>query len=105
MKKSGKFLAAVLLTALALGPAACTNMTKTQQGTVSGAAGGALVGAAIGAIAGGRSGAAAGAAIGGAAGGLAGAIVGNTQEQYEQGFSREPVEESTYERRGYRPPD
>ena len=105
MKKSGKFLAAALLAVLALGPAACTNMTKTQQGTVSGATGGALVGATIGAIARGRSGAAAGAAIGGVAGGLAGAIVGNTQEQYDQGFSREPAEYPDYEQRGYRPPN
>ena len=98
-----KFLALAMVTALSFGSLACTNMNKTQQGAVSGAAGGALVGAVIGAVAGGRSGAAMGAAIGGATGGLAGIIVGNTQEQYDQGYSPEPPVNSNYAQ-GYRPP-
>ena len=79
-----KLMSVTLLAALALGPAGCTNMSKTDQGATSGAVGGALVGATIGAIAGGRTGAAAGAAIGAAAGGVGGAIVGNTQEQNDR---------------------
>jgi uncharacterized protein YcfJ len=93
------------MAALALGPAACANMTKTQQGTVSGAAGGALVGTVIGAVAKGNSkGAAAGAAIGAVAGGLAGAMVGNTQEQYDQGYSKEAPADPAYKGRDYKAP-
>jgi uncharacterized protein YcfJ len=105
MKKTHRILVITLMAALALGPAACTNMTKTEQGAVSGAAGGALVGAVIGAVADGKRGAGAGAAIGAAAGGLAGLIVGNTQEQYDQGYSRKPPEKDPqYESDGYKPP-
>jgi ABC-type Mn2+/Zn2+ transport system permease subunit len=104
MKKSNRFLVSALAVALALGPAACTNMTKTQQGTVSGAAGGALLGTVIGAVANGRSGAAAGAVIGAVAGGLAGVIVGNTQEQYDQGYCRETDDDNPSYDRGYQPP-
>ena len=103
MKGLNKFLALVMVTALIFGPLACTNMTKTHQGSVSGAAGGALVGAIIGAIAGGQSGAAVGAAIGGAAGELAGVIVGNTQDQYDQGYYPAPPVNYNYEQ-GYRLP-
>jgi phage tail tape-measure protein len=84
MKWLNKFLALAMVTALVFGASACTNMTKTQQNTITGAAGGALVGAIIGAIAGGKSGAAVGAAIGGAAGELAVVVIGNTQETNDQ---------------------
>jgi len=98
-----KVITVTLLAALALGPVGCTNMTKTEQGATSGAVGGALVGATIGAIVGGRTGAAAGAAIGGAVGGVGGAIVGNTQEQYDRGYSREGnTTETGYTDREYR---
>jgi len=103
MKKLNGILALALAGPLICASLACTNMTKTQQGTVSGATGGALIGTVIGAVAGGRSGAAVGAAMGGAAGGLAGAIVGNTQEQYDQGYCPETPVNYSYEQ-GYRPP-
>ena len=60
------FTVFILSLALAAGPMACTNMTKTQQGVVSGGAIGALGGAGIAAIAGGSG--TIGALIGGAAG-------------------------------------
>lgn len=58
--------------------AACTNMSRTQQGTVSGAAIGAAAGAGISAIAGGRG--TVGALIGGGIGALAGGLYGNSKE-------------------------
>ncbi|MDR2724781.1 MAG: cell envelope biogenesis protein OmpA [Candidatus Adiutrix sp.] len=99
-----KLMATALVAALALGPMACTNMTKTEQGATSGAVGGALIGATIGAIAGGRSGAAAGAAIGGAVGGVGGAIAGNTQEQYDRGYTPKTETDPAYKESGYRAP-
>ena len=68
----------ILSLALAAGPMACTNMTKTQQGVVSGGAIGALGGAGIAAIAGGSG--TIGALIGGAAGAIAGGVVGHNAE-------------------------
>ena len=68
----------VLSLALAAGPMACTNMTKTQQGVVSGGAIGALGGAGIAAIAGGSG--TIGALIGGAAGAIAGGVIGHNAE-------------------------
>jgi len=106
MLKSNRFIVITLMAALTLGPAACTNMTKTEQGAVSGAAGGALVGATIGGIAQGWRGAGKGAAIGAVAGGVAGAIFGNTQEQKDQGYYHQPRrggDETGYDNRGYRP--
>ena len=72
------FTVFILSLALAAGPLACTNMTKTQQGVVSGGAIGALGGAGIGAIAGGSG--TIGALIGGAAGAIAGGVIGNNAE-------------------------
>jgi hypothetical protein len=57
--------------------AACTNMTPTQQGTMSGGVIGAGAGAGIAAISGGN--AWTGAAIGGVAGAIAGNIHGSRQ--------------------------
>ena len=72
------FTVFILSLALAAGPMACTNMTKTQQGVVSGGAIGALGGAGIAAIAGGSG--TIGALIGGAAGAIAGGVIGNNAE-------------------------
>ena len=72
------FTVFILSLALAAGPMACTNMTKTQQGVVSGGAIGALGGAGIAAIAGGSG--TIGALIGGAAGAIAGGVVGHNAE-------------------------
>lgn len=68
-------LASVLVCGTLVG---CTNMNKTQQGTLTGAAGGALVGAGISAIAGGSG--SVGALIGGGIGALAGGLYGNSKE-------------------------
>ena len=57
----------------------CTNMTPTEQSTLSGAAIGALGGAAIGGLSGGNAGV--GAVIGGAAGAVVGNIYGRNQSQ------------------------
>lgn len=77
MKKIG-YLFAIPTLALSVG---CTNMTPTQQSTLSGAAIGALGGAAIGGLSGGSAGT--GALIGGAAGAVVGNIYGrNKQQQY-----------------------
>ncbi|MDG4595280.1 MAG: glycine zipper domain-containing protein [Candidatus Contendobacter sp.] len=57
----------------------CTNMTPTEQSTLSGAAIGALGGAAIGGLTGGSAGT--GAIIGGAAGAVVGNIYGRNQQQ------------------------
>ena len=57
----------------------CTNMTPTQQSTLSGAAIGALGGAAIGGLSGGSAGT--GAIIGGAAGAVVGNIYGRNQKK------------------------
>ncbi|MDS4040626.1 MAG: glycine zipper domain-containing protein [Candidatus Competibacter sp.] len=75
MKKIG-YLIAIPVIAFSVG---CTNMTPTQQSTLSGAAIGALGGAAIGGLTGGSAGA--GAAIGGAAGAVVGNIYGRNQQQ------------------------
>ena len=79
MKRSMTACAALALcSSLALGPLACTHMTKTQQGALSGAGAGALVGAGISAIAGGSG--TMGALIGGGLGALAGGIYGHEKE-------------------------
>lgn len=57
--------------------AACTNMSRTQQGVASGAALGALGGAGIAAISGGAAGW--GALTGAGVGALAGGIIGHEQ--------------------------
>jgi len=75
MKKIG-YLFAVPALALGVG---CTNMTPTQQSTMSGAAIGALGGAAIGGLTGGNAGT--GALIGGAAGAVVGNLHGRNQQQ------------------------
>lgn len=64
---------AVLLGAMALGGAACTNPYSPTQRAVGGGLLGAAGGAAIGGIAGGGSGAAIGAGLGAAAGAVGGA--------------------------------
>lgn len=77
MKKFG-FLIAIPAVAISVG---CTNMTPTEQSTLSGAAIGALGGAAIGGLTGGNAGT--GALIGGAAGAVVGNLHGrNKQQQY-----------------------
>lgn len=68
-------VATVLCTSLALGATGCTQMTRTQQGTLSGAGIGALAGAGISAISGGSG--TMGALIGGGLGALAGGIYGH----------------------------
>ena len=68
----------VMSLALSLGPLACTNMTKTEQGVVSGGALGALGGAGIAAIAGGSG--TMGALIGAGAGAIAGGVIGYKDE-------------------------
>jgi osmotically inducible lipoprotein OsmB len=75
MKKIG-FLIAIPAVAFSVG---CTNMTPTQQSTMSGAAIGALGGAAIGGLTGGNAGT--GALIGGAAGAVVGNLHGRNQQQ------------------------
>jgi hypothetical protein len=57
----------------AIGGAGCTNMTPSQQGTLSGAAIGAAGGAGIAAIAGGDAG------VGAIVGGVVGGIVGHAE--------------------------
>ncbi len=75
-----KNLALICILALTLGMGiGCTNMSKTQQGTVSGAALGAAAGTGIAAIAGGSLGW--GALAGAGAGAVAGALIGNDQEK------------------------
>jgi len=75
MNKIG-YLIAIPALALNVG---CTNMTPTEQSTLSGAAIGALGGAAIGGLSGGNAGV--GAVIGGAAGAVVGNIYGRNQPQ------------------------
>lgn len=75
MTKIG-YLIAIPALALSVG---CTNMTPTEQSTLSGAAIGALGGAAIGGLSGGNAGV--GAVIGGAAGAVVGNIYGRNQQQ------------------------
>ena len=72
------FTVFILSLALAAGPMACTNMTKTEQGVVSGGALGALGGAGIAAIAGGSG--TMGALIGAGAGAIAGGVIGYKDE-------------------------
>jgi len=79
-----KPLALGLLLLLVL-PIACTNMTKTQQGSVSGVAGGAAIGAVIGqAIGRNTHGTLVGAGIGAVVGGIAGTMVGSYMDKQEQ---------------------
>ncbi len=80
MKKIG-FLIAIPAIALSVG---CTNMTPTEQSTLSGAAIGTLGGAAIGGLTGGSAGA--GAAIGGAAGAVVGNIYGRNQQKNQSRY-------------------
>lgn len=68
----------IVIPALALS-VGCSNMTPTEQSTLSGAAIGALGGAAIGGLSGGNAGV--GAVIGGAAGAVVGNIYGRNQQQ------------------------
>lgn len=75
MTKIG-YLIAIPALALSVG---CTNMTPTEQSTLSGAAIGAPGGAAIGGLSGGNAGV--GAVIGGAAGAVVGNIYGRNQQQ------------------------
>ncbi len=75
MRKIG-YLIAIPALAFSVG---CTNMTPTEQSTLSGAAIGALGGAAIGGLSGGSAGT--GAIIGGVAGGVVGNIYGRNQQQ------------------------
>lgn len=75
MKKMSCLLA---IPAIALG-VGCTNMTPTEQSTLSGAAIGALGGAAISGLSGGNAGV--GALVGGAAGAVVGNIYGQKQEK------------------------
>lgn len=72
-----RLLILALVASLAFPMAACTNMNKTQQGTLSGAAVGALGGAGISALAGGSG--TIGAAIGAVAGGIGGALYGHNK--------------------------
>ena len=82
MKKM-TYLFAVPVLAFSVG---CTNMTPTEQSTLSGAAIGAIGGAAIGGLTGGDAGV--GALIGGAAGAVAGNIYGRNQEQKTKGSKK-----------------
>lgn len=76
-----KKILALSLMVLFLGGMGCTNMNRTQQGTLSGAALGALGGAGIAAISGGAAGW--GALTGAGLGALAGGIVGHeTRSRY-----------------------
>lgn len=70
-----KLFAICLLSLVCVSGLACTNMNRTQQGTLSGAALGALGGAGIAAISGGAAGW--GALTGAGLGALAGGIVGH----------------------------
>ncbi|MDR2724860.1 MAG: OmpA family protein [Candidatus Adiutrix sp.] len=91
-----KLLALCLLLLLAM-PAACTNMTKTQQGSVSGAAGGAAVGAVLGqAIGRNTQGTMIGAGIGAVVGGIAGTMIGSYMDQQEQQLRQ--LEEASIQR-------
>lgn len=73
-------IAIVLLSGtLLMGSLGCTNMNKTQQGTLSGAALGALAGGGISAIAGGSG--TIGALVGGGVGALAGGLYGNSKSK------------------------
>ena len=83
MKRLSVFL---LMGALLLGSAGCTNMSRTQQGALSGAAGGALVGGGLSVLAGGSG--TTGALIGGGLGALAGGIYGNQQDRNDYYYDR-----------------
>lgn len=76
-----KILIATMLVAC-LGFAACTNMSRTQQGALSGGAIGAGAGLGISALTGGSLGM--GALIGGGLGAVAGGLYGNEQESQGQ---------------------
>ena len=70
------FLVSLLIVSLSF--AACTNMTKTQQGALSGGAIGAGAGLGIAALTGGALGM--GTLLGGGLGAVAGGLYGNQQE-------------------------
>lgn len=72
------FFTVLLAGTMVFGSLGCTNMSKTQQGTLSGAAIGAGIGAGIGAIAGGSG--TTGALIGGGIGALAGGLYGHNKD-------------------------
>lgn len=72
------FAVCIMSLAIAAGPLACTNMSKTEQGIVSGGALGALGGAGIAAIAGGSG--TIGALVGAGAGAIGGGIIGYNEE-------------------------
>lgn len=74
-----KKVAIGLLALCLVGGFGCTNMSRTQQGTLSGAALGAAAGAGIAAISGGAAGW--GALAGAGVGALAGGIVGNNSRR------------------------
>lgn len=76
-----KVIAMSLLALILAAGSGCTNMNRTQQGTLSGAALGALGGAGIAAVSGGAAGW--GALTGAGLGALAGGIVGHeTRSRY-----------------------
>lgn len=95
-----KLLGICLLAALMAMPMACTNMSKTSQGSLSGAAGGALAGAGISKLSGGHGGA--GALIGGAVGAVAGAIYGANEERKDDENYYRNRRNETYHNDGYR---
>lgn len=74
-----KTLTYPLLAIVLASSAACTSMSKTEQGTLTGAGIGAAAGAGIAAIAGGNGWT--GAAIGAAAGAVVGNIKGSKEDQ------------------------
>lgn len=69
------FFTVLLAGTMVFGSLGCTNMSRTQQGTMSGAAIGAGIGAGISALAGGSG--TTGALIGGGIGALAGGLYGH----------------------------
>ncbi len=80
MKSFGAILLVITMFVGALGLSGCTNMNRTQQGSLSGAAVGALAGAGISALAGGDG--SFGALVGGSLGALAGGIYGHNQDRH-----------------------
>lgn len=74
-----KLATLTLIGALLVAPMGCTNMNKTQQGSLSGAAFGALAGGGISAIAGGSG--TMGALIGGGLGAIAGGVYGHNESK------------------------
>ncbi len=74
-----RLLILLLFASLLMPLAACTNMTKTQQGLLTGGVIGAGAGAGISALAGGSAGV--GAAVGGVLGGVVGGLYGHDQQK------------------------